>query len=117
MPNYRALLGELLAGLGGVDQRVSGYPYPIQNEVFCEAEAADRGPADAADDPGGRSWAEVEREDAVAAAARWRLLLQLDTDDHVGWSWGDVGRLYFLIRADDLGGRRFDRAVALQQSH
>jgi hypothetical protein len=41
--------------------------------------------------------------------AEWRLLLQLDSDDELGWCWGDVGTLYFWIREDDLRARRFDR--------
>jgi hypothetical protein len=41
--------------------------------------------------------------------AEWRLLLQLDSDDELGWCWGDMGTLYFWIREDDLRARRFDR--------
>ena len=38
-----------------------------------------------------------------------RLLLQVDSDEAVGMMWGDVGRLYYLINAEDLADRRFDR--------
>lgn len=38
------------------------------------------------------------------------LLLQVDSDEAAGMEWGDVGRLYFWIRADDLEGRLFARS-------
>ena len=37
------------------------------------------------------------------------VLLQIDSDEAVGMMWGDLGRLYYLISAEDLAGRRFDR--------
>lgn len=39
----------------------------------------------------------------------WVMLLQLDTDDEAGFMWGDMGRLHFWIRRDDLRYRRFER--------
>lgn len=44
------------------------------------------------------------------------LLLQIDSDDDAGWSWGDVGCLYLFIDRDDLATGRFDRAVLHAQS-
>lgn len=35
------------------------------------------------------------------AVEEWRLLLQLDSDDRLGWYWGDPGRVYFCSRRDD----------------
>jgi uncharacterized protein YwqG len=43
-------------------------------------------------------------------AAEWELLLQVDTDRRFPMPWGDQARLYFLIRKDDLGARRFEKA-------
>ena len=37
----------------------------------------------------------------------WQLLLQVDTDDDSGMMWGDVGKLYFLIRPADLEAGNF----------
>lgn len=39
--------------------------------------------------------------DDHAAAEEWRLLLQLDSDDRLGWYWGDPGRVYFCARESD----------------
>lgn len=39
----------------------------------------------------------------------WQLLLQLDTDDDVDWMWGDAGKLFFIIRKEDLKQNKFDR--------
>jgi len=40
----------------------------------------------------------------------WRLLLQVDSNhDDGNFTWGSAGRLYFLIRKEDLIARRFDR--------
>lgn len=43
-------------------------------------------------------------------AFSWRLLLQVDSSPNDGnFCWGSEGRLYFLIRKEDLIARRFDR--------
>lgn len=53
----------------------------------------------------------------VSGAGDWRLLLQLDSDDHAGMSWGDSGRLYFWIRAPDLAARDFDHVWMVLQCY
>jgi uncharacterized protein YwqG len=44
---------------------------------------------------------------------RWRLLLQLDSDD--AWMWGDCGRLYFWVHEADLARGDFSRAWMVLQ--
>ena len=39
----------------------------------------------------------------------WQLLMQLDSEDEAGMMWGDVGRLYFTIREQDLKSLSFDK--------
>ena len=51
--------------------------------------------------------------------ADWIVLLQLsssgDEDDGTNWMWGDAGRLYFMIRRQDLLDRRFDKTWMIMQ--
>jgi uncharacterized protein YwqG len=42
-------------------------------------------------------------------AQDWKLLLQLDTDDSIGWMWGDVGMLYFWVREQDAKAADFSK--------
>lgn len=43
----------------------------------------------------------------TALASQWRLLLQVDSDDDADMMWGDVGKIYFMIKPADLEARRF----------
>jgi uncharacterized protein YwqG len=45
-----------------------------------------------------------------AGATDWRLLLQLDSENDAGMVWGDQGRLYFMIREQDLKSLSFEKA-------
>jgi uncharacterized protein YwqG len=67
----------------------------------------------------GQRWKASSAEWTFAAsdASAWRLLLQIDSDDDLGLRWGDCGRLYFGMRADDLRAERFERVVITWQSH
>ena len=47
----------------------------------------------------------------------WRLLLQIDSDEHAGMMWGDAGRIYYWIREQDLLERRFDRSWLVLQCY
>lgn len=45
----------------------------------------------------------------INEALKWKLLLQIDSDNLIGWSWGDWGKLYFFIHEDDLKNHNFDK--------
>lgn len=47
----------------------------------------------------------------------WRMLLQIDADESVGFDWGDAGRVYFWIREVDLVDLAFERTWMVTQSH
>lgn len=48
-------------------------------------------------------------------AKNWRLLLQIDSNNEAGMMWGDLGRLFFWIKIEDLIERRFDRMWMILQ--
>lgn len=82
--------------------RFGGYPTILQHNDL-EAQAAHF--ADDAHHPP-RDMAEK------AEVSRWRLLLQLDSDDSFMWG-ADSGMLYFLIHDDDLARGDFSRVVSI----
>ncbi|GAA1967340.1 YwqG family protein [Catenulispora subtropica] len=61
-------------------------------------------------------------DDAAAKQARRELLkdlvmlIQIDSDARAAMEWGDTGRLYWLIRRQDLEAREFDKATFTWQS-
>lgn len=91
--------------LGDEDNRVSrllGHPQPVQGEMQEECQLASNGiycgDTKHLDDPAA--------QELVCGAGEWRLLAQLDSYDSM--MWGDVGRLYFWIRDEDLRARNWD---------
>lgn len=49
-------------------------------------------------------------------ATRWRLLLQIDTDEkNSDMMWGDAGTVYWWIPEEDAPAGRFDRVVVIAQ--
>ena len=77
----------------------------IQGEMELECQLASHGIY-----CGNSDGFESERAQRLREGAPdWRLLLQIDTDeDGPGWMWGDVGRIYFWIKQQDLRSLRFD---------
>lgn len=87
--------------------RVLGYADPLQADVYLATEGnASKVPLAA--------WTTLAHH---KAAARWRLLLQIDSDPAREMLFGDGGVLSFMIREDDLAARRFESAWVEWQSH
>lgn len=59
--------------------------------------------------------ADVRVQQLRSGAADWRLLLQVDSEEHAGMVWGDAGRLFYWMRTQDLVARRFDQAWLVLQ--
>jgi hypothetical protein len=94
-----------------VIHRLLGHPDPVQGDMQLECQLASSGiycgDARGQHDP---------RAAALGAGAvQWRLLLQVDSDQDAGMLWGDVGRIYYWIRAQDLAARRLGQAWLILQ--
>jgi uncharacterized protein YwqG len=112
------VLRERLAQLQGVEleelapeplalHRLLGYPEELQIRMELDCELASQG-TELSD---GSTYETLER-----GALDWRLLLQVSTDDEVGFYWGDgLGRLYVWIRERDLFERKTAEAWAILQ--
>jgi uncharacterized protein YwqG len=47
---------------------------------------------------------------------QWDLLLQVDHDTHTGMDWVGSGRIYYMIRRQDLEQQQFNQAWFVLQS-
>jgi uncharacterized protein YwqG len=95
----------------GTINRIGGYPDTLQDSLELTAELVSHG-IYCGD---GRGFEEGRRRKLGPGAADWRLLLQIDSEGDVGMMWGDAGRIFFLIREEDLREGRFDRVHAEMQ--
>ena len=93
--------------------RLLGHPDQVQGDMQTECQLVSNGlycgDASGYDDPRAHKLRE--------GAGAWRLVLQLDSEfvpREV--TWGDGGRLFFWLRADDLATARFDRSWAILQT-
>jgi uncharacterized protein YwqG len=104
------LYQELGSGLPGKCHRMFGWPDLLQRPMQLECQLAFNGV---------RLAGPADRDPRVpelrSGAADWLLLLQVDTDDDVGWMWGDSGIIYYWIRRQDLHAARFDRVWMILQ--
>ena len=88
-----------------VRHQVGGWPFLVHSPVWPEcALLSAQLSAQAASGPAAASRQSWFRASAAlgASSSDWRLLLQLDCDPELGWTWGDNGCLYFAVRADAL---------------
>jgi uncharacterized protein YwqG len=107
--SFRRVREALIGGWGAQHHRLLGHPQPIQSAHLgygAELTLRQLGYDEA-----------LSEADAEQANRVWRSLLQLDGDDELRWSWGDGGRLHFVVREDDLSARRFDRVMVELQCH
>lgn len=103
---YDELVEALHERHDGPVHQVGGYADAAQGPVEHEVAEAALGGDVSYEDP------RLEAE-----ARRWRLLLQVDSDDEVGMAWGDSGILYWLARPEDLERGDVSQVSFTWQSH
>lgn len=93
--------------------KLLGYADNIQHEMELECELVTNGlycgDLSVYDDPRAKELEPNEKD--------WRLLLQVDSNEKCGMMWGDLGRLYFWIKKDDLLNKRFEKAWFILQCY
>jgi hypothetical protein len=82
-----------------IGHQVGGHAVPVQGPVEYDIANAALG--------GMHAWGEQPLDQK---AERWVLLAQFACDSDARTAWGDGDTLYWLIRPEDLAGRRFGRA-------
>jgi uncharacterized protein YwqG len=95
------------------EHQLLGLPRPIQGEMELECQLVTNGlyTGDAS------GYKDPRRKTLEPGAIDWTLLLQVDSDDNAGMMWGDLGRLYFWVRRQDLASRNFDKVWTILQCY
>ncbi|GAA3950778.1 hypothetical protein GCM10023085_36820 [Actinomadura viridis] len=70
--------------------QLGGWPVLVERPVGPDCHTAATGHETGA--------APLSTDELAAAAEEWRLVLQLDSDERLGWHWGEPGRVYFCAR-------------------
>lgn len=86
--------------------KLLGYSDNIQGSMELECELVTNGLY--CGDPSGYN--DPKAKELRTNAKDWLLLLQIDSNEKNAMMWGDVGRLYFWIKKDDLLNKQFDKS-------
>jgi uncharacterized protein YwqG len=115
MDEYRDLLEKVNSDkLHGKEivHRVGGYPQEVQGDMRLKCRLVTNG-LYCGDRTGYNDPRSVELE---KGASDWQLLAQFDSDEaRLGWMWGDVGRVYFWARRQDIESANFGNCWAVLQ--
>lgn len=95
----------------GTCNKLLGYSDNIQGGMELECEYVTHGLY--CGDPSG--YQKAKKLGLDKNAARWNLLMQVESNEDLGMMWGDLGRLYLWITDEDLQARRFDKAWLILQ--
>ena len=105
---------ELHGPQGEGRHRLLGHPDQIQSNMQADLYIAEQGIRPQATTA--EEWAAAQRHYAPLGK-EWIMLMQIDTDESgPGWTWGDVGALYFWIKKSDLAARNFSAVRGFMQA-
>jgi uncharacterized protein YwqG len=118
-PEEWDLYFELLSGLEATEtlgslarHKLLGYADPHQGDMRLDCQVVASGRSCRQDG--------LFRSDEVhaldAGLSDWQLLLQLDSEESLGWDWEGGGRLYFLLPRKDLRASQFENCWAILQA-
>jgi len=93
--------------------RCGGHPQEIQNEMKLECQLVTNGIYCG----GQEGYRDPRRAELEKGAVDWVLLAQFDSEEKLGWMWGDVGRVYFWARQQDIVAGDFSNSWAILQCH
>ncbi len=112
---YEELLSRLCEGSSNDSRqihRAGGHPQEVQCDIRLECQLVTNGIY--CGNPSG--YKDPRRAELEKGALDWRLLVQFDSDeDKLGWMWGDVGRVYFWARQQDIDATDFNNSWAILQ--
>ena len=98
--------------LGGESNKLLGHSDNIQGPMELECELVTNGLY--CGDPTGYN--DPRAKKLAKNADSWTLLFQVDSNyKEAGMMWGDMGRLYFWIKKDDLKSKKFDQCWLISQ--
>lgn len=97
---YSEFLEEISPPEGQPVNRLLGHPDQIQGDMQLECQMASHGLRDHNDS---------RVEELKKGARDWQMLLQLDSEEELGITWGDSGRVYLWMPGGDLRTGDFTR--------
>ena len=110
---YQELLQQLNSDrIGETVHRLGGYPQELQGEMQLECQLVTNGIY--CGSPSG--YQDPRRAELEGGSPDWHLVAQFDSDEkRLGWMWGDVGRVYFWGRRQEIEAADFSSSWAILQ--
>jgi uncharacterized protein YwqG len=113
---YHALCRQVMSSQSDDEpiHRCGGHPQEIQGDMRLECQLVTNG-LYCGDSSG---YQDPRRSLLEKGAADWDLILQVDSDEkRLGWMWGDLGRIYFWARWQDIEAADFGSSWAILQCY
>lgn len=89
--------------------QIGGWPRLQQGSIWRECHLASQGVYLGSGTP------DLTERHLTGSPEDWRLLLQVDTDEDVGWMWGDLGTLFYAAKPAAPSPRRWQEAWMVLQ--